>query len=53
MGDEGFVALSDLPSLSLAEITPPAEGDNERRLARTLGDLSGWLMDVTMEALDV
>jgi len=52
MGDEGFIALSDLPSLEKAEIMPPSEGSDELRLARTLGDLSGWLMDVTMGALD-
>ena len=52
MGDDGFVAISDLPALQKAEIMPPAEGSDQLRLARTLGDLSGWLMDVTLGALD-
>ena len=47
-----FTAISDVPALARVELPVPDEPDPGLCLSRALGLLSGWMIDLTMEALD-
>jgi hypothetical protein len=47
-----FLGQSDIGLLDRVEFAPEEEGPDSLRLARLLGDLSGWLIDLSLGALD-
>jgi hypothetical protein len=47
-----FTAISDAPALAQLELKTPEDGDAALCVSQTLGLLSGWVIDLTLEALD-
>jgi len=47
-----FIAISDAPALAQLKLTAPEDADAAHCVAQTLGLLSGWMIDLTLEALD-
>ena len=47
-----FTAISDAPALAQLELQTPEDGDAALCVSQTLGLLSGWVIDLTLEALD-
>lgn len=47
-----FTAISDAPALSQIDLPAPDEADAALCLSQTLGLLSAWMIDLTLETLD-
>lgn len=47
-----FSAISDASALAQMDLATPEDADAAQCLSQTLGLLSGWMMDLTLEALD-
>ena len=47
-----FIAISDAPALAQLDLSAPEDADAAQCLSQILGLLSGWMIDLTLEALD-